>query len=259
MCAALCLTACVEFSPFETDLADDERDLTAENLRRLSEGPAPAGTWKLAAISDSHSGYEELSEIVELLNARGDISLVLHAGDVTDYGLRQEYRWSLEELSRLQMPWLTVIGNHDSLSNGTDIYEHMFGPLDYSFEWGGVRFVCFNSNRLDFGDHVPDWQWVGEQAVAPSGGGIVLLTHAPPWVPELRAEAQFAPIANRPGVLLSLHGHLHGTSARAVGAAPSVVIGSAVSGHWVLVTVDGDRASIERCVRQSCEPLVVSP
>jgi predicted phosphodiesterase len=255
----LVTSGCVEFSPFETDLRDDEQDWTEANLERLRDTPPPHGAWKLAAISDSHSGYEELAELVEIFNERGDISLVLHAGDMTDFGLRQEYRWSLEQLSRLEMPWLTVIGNHDALSNGPGVYAHMFGPLDYSFEWGGVRFVCFNSNRLEFGSDVPDWDWVEAKSVAPEGGGTVILTHIPPWAPELSAEERFAEIAALPGMLLSLHGHLHGGSARALGPAPSVVVGTAESYHHVIVTIDGESVQIERCQKRSCAPLEVLP
>lgn len=250
---------CMRLSPFETELDEAERDHTRKNLSRLAARTQPSGPWKLAAIADSHSDYEELAELVEILNERGDLELVLHAGDLTDYGLRQEYRWALDELEELSMPWLTVIGNHDALSNGIEIYRGMFGAFDYSLEWGGVRFVCFNSNRLEFGSSVPDWEFVEDSSIAPDGGAIQLLTHVPPLVPEAADDARFGRLLERPGMLPSLHGHLHGASLRSVGPVPSIVIGGAYALNYVVVTIDGPQASIERCRGRDCAPLEPIP
>lgn len=245
----------MQFSPFETDLNAYERDQTREQLERLEGRAPPAGPWKLAVIADSHSDYDELEELVTILNERDDLELVLHAGDLTDFGLRQEYRWTLERLRVLEVPFLTVIGNHDALSNGTQVYKGMFGTLDYAFDWGGVRFVCFNSNRLEFGNHVPRWEWAEEQAAPPLGGGVLLLTHIPPWAPEIAPPDRFQALLDRPGVLASLHGHLHLASARRVGAAPSIVVGETLVGSYAIVTIDGPNAQIELCRERDCTPV----
>lgn len=97
-------------------------------------------------LGDSHQALEELSEVVDAVNAH-DLAFVLHLGDMTDAGLRQEYRWTLDELKRLRRPFLTAIGNHDALSNGKDVYRRSFGAYDYRFTYGDVRFVVPNTNR----------------------------------------------------------------------------------------------------------------
>jgi 3',5'-cyclic-AMP phosphodiesterase len=245
-------SACIQLSPFETDLAADERDHTRKNLDRLQARGAPGGAIKLGVIADNHAHYDELSELVAILNERGDLDLVLHAGDMTDFGLRHEYRWSLERLRQLDAPWLTVIGNHDAVSNGRTIYRGMFGSFDYAFDLGPLRFVCFNSNRLEFGSGVPRWDFVESAAVSPEGGGVVLLTHQLPAGAELAPDGALTRLLRTQRVTLMLHGHLHDQSLEFVGKVPSLIAGASENLRYAIVTIENAEARVELCRARSC-------
>jgi calcineurin-like phosphoesterase family protein len=191
------------------------------------------------------------------LNARG-IRAALRRRR-TDFGLRQEYLWTLDRLRELDMPWLTVIGNHDALSNGTEIYRKMFGPYDYAFDWGGVRFVCFNSNHLERGGDVPNWEFVEAEAIAAEDGGIVLLTHVPPRALEASDQPRFARVLAQPGMLFSAHGHHHAPSHEWLAGVPAVTVGTSEGLHHVVATIDGSRAELELCSDRTCKPLEPEP
>jgi 3',5'-cyclic-AMP phosphodiesterase len=237
----------MEMSPFEVDLDDDQRDNTALNLLRLRSRPEPVGRWRFAFVSDSHQEYDELAAIVDALNARNDIELVLHGGDLTDVGLREEFIWSLEELERLERPHFTVVGNHDSLSNGKHIYSSMFGPEDYAFEHGDVSFVCFNSNENEY-PGTPRLDWLDAHTSA-SSGSVVALTHAPPEGMDHSYEPTL--VGNR--VALALSGHRDGFALRRVDATLFFKVDSAMHGSYSIVSIGGgEPISIDACTDAGC-------
>jgi hypothetical protein len=248
LAAALSALGCMEMSPFEVDLDADQRDKTAENLARLAAQPDPVGRWRFGLISDSHEAYDELAAIVDVLNARGDLELVLHGGDMSDVGLRREYVWTLDELERLDVPYLTVVGNHDGLGNGKLLYASMFGPEDYGFEHGGVAFVCFNSNEKQY-PGTPRLEWLANALQQASGKPTVALTHAPPK----SMERDYAPTIVGAGVDLALSGHLDGSDSYRLEDTLFFRVDSVVRGGFAVVSVGGgEPLLVEACDASGC-------
>jgi predicted phosphodiesterase len=248
--AALLLAGCVEFSPFETDLAASERDQTKKNLASLA-AQTPSAEFGFAVVSDSHQYADQLSEIVERVNARTDIAFLAHLGDMTDVGLREEYRATLTALQKLRIPFVTVIGNHDGISNGKKLYREMFGPYDYTFTYGAVGFICFNSNPLEF-PRTPDLAWLAAAASGLPAGieRVVALTHQP-------LEGVDS-VLKENGVSLLLNGHHHRWSLSREGEFLSVGMDDVISGRWQVVhLLAGGAVELEACSSAGCEK--VSP
>ena len=247
--ASLLLSACVEFSAFETDLDDDECDHNARNLERLAELTPPAGALRFAVMTDSHQAFAELSEVIDAVNQREPV-FALHLGDMTDLGLRQEYRWTLEELRRLQPPFLTAIGNHDALSNGKDVYRRMFGAYDYQFAHGDVRFVVVNTNQHEFDGDAPDLDWLSDATTqSPRTRVTIVAGHQSPS-DSSRYEQTLA--ANHVDAVIS--GHVHRTELSMLVGVPSIAIGSVKERRWALVTIEDGRIAVEDCVSSTCTP-----
>ncbi len=76
-------------------MAESERDQTRKILAVLGELPEPGDAFKFAVVADTHQYVDELSKIVVRINRRSDINFVAHLGDMTDVGLREEYRATL--------------------------------------------------------------------------------------------------------------------------------------------------------------------
>jgi Icc protein len=242
------LVGCIEFSPFETDLDASERHQTRKQLERIAELEAPKGPFRFAVVSDNHAEYDALGEVVDVLNARDDLAFVVHLGDMTDLGLREQYRQTLDELLQLDIPFATAIGNHDALSSGVDIYRAMFGPLDYTFTYGGVRFVVVNANTLEFPDRqVPNPAWL-EDAVAPSSdlSGVITFSHH-----RLKREG-ITSILVEAGVLAAFRGHAHRFEREVVDGVPMLTTGTTINHEWLLVTVDGPHVQAAECTRSIC-------
>ena len=101
-------------------------------------------------ISDTQRWYDETEKAVEALNARDDIDFVLHGGDLSDFGLKKEFMWQRDILNRLRVPYVCLLGNHDCQGTGEAVFEKIFGPSDFAFTAADVRFVCLNTNAMEY-------------------------------------------------------------------------------------------------------------
>ncbi|UII19363.1 metallophosphoesterase family protein [Fulvivirga ligni] len=210
----LSVSACFEYNPNQIILDDDEKDLTAKNLSQI-QSTEPSDTFQLIFMGDTQRFYDQSADFVDVANTIPDISFVVHGGDISDFGLVTEYRWVHDIMSDLQRPYLTVVGNHDLLANGKKVYAEMYGELNYSFEYGGHKFIFLNTNsrEYDFNGKVPDLNWLdAEIEDNPNDLDVVVISHVPPF------DADFDPnlvkpytqlLASKPKVKLSLHAHTH--------------------------------------------------
>ena len=51
----------------------------------------------------------------------------IHGGDYTEFGMTKEFEWAVERLNQLRVPYAGLIGNHDILGNGHEVYAELFG------------------------------------------------------------------------------------------------------------------------------------
>ncbi|MCY1534222.1 Calcineurin-like phosphoesterase [compost metagenome] len=159
--------------------------------------------------------YKEAQLFVDEINARNDIDFVILNGDISDFGQLLEFEGIYSIYSKLRVPFISIIGNHDLVANGPFIYQRMFGDLNFTFNYGNVKFVCFDSNsrEYNFNGAVPNIPWLKANFTLESGLSYILaFSHVPPndadFDPELRP--LYEELANHtPGFLGSVHAHQH--------------------------------------------------
>ncbi|MDE2490040.1 MAG: metallophosphoesterase [Elusimicrobia bacterium] len=159
-------------------------------LARL--GSAPAGTsFTFGVIGDAEPGRFPWERIFEpgkdvfakemaALQAR-DPRFILQLGDFVSEGTVPNYRAHVAWMDAdSTVPLLRCIGNHDrSRPNGDAdkvLYDAVFGPRDYFFDYGGWRFIA-----LDSSDRVvtpAQIAWLSGALNVP--GPKVIYTHVPP-------------------------------------------------------------------------------
>ncbi len=247
------LSGCIDFSPYEVETG--ERRLTELNLKKIASLSQGAFTpFKFAVISDSHAYYDDLQDAVAAINQRSDLSFVLHAGDVSESGLLQEYEWTEELLSRLSPPYLTVIGNHDALNNGKQNYAALYGPFDYSFTFNQVKFVALNSNNWEFSDEVPRLEWLQTQL---EGYAVyqhqIVLTHINPFDSRFNASLseQYQGVLRDNYVSLVATGHGHDyrywEEILSTGKTIGFLINGAINRRsYTVVSVEADEVLLQR-------------
>ncbi|MFN2439489.1 MAG: metallophosphoesterase, partial [Chitinophagaceae bacterium] len=134
----------------EVRLEENQKNLNAKNIQKI-EAIRPLDTLKFILIGDSQRFYSELDDFVKEANGLKNIAFVALAGDISDFGLSKEFQWVNRKLTKLSMPYIAVIGNHDMLANGRKVYEQMFGAEDFTFTCNGNKFICLNTNSREKG------------------------------------------------------------------------------------------------------------
>lgn len=213
------LFACdlIEYSPNQIVLDDDEKNLNALNIALLQSKPAK-DTLKFVLMGDTQRFYDEADGFVKSVNQQDGIDFVIHAGDISDFGLAKEFRWVNDIMKKINVPYVTVIGNHDLVANGANVYKKMFGPLNFSFIFSDVKFIFYDSNSIEYGydGTVPDLDWIEKELLdSASYDWAIPVSHIPPYNPDTdlsKEEAFIDMLAQNGKVKLSLHGHQHSFS-----------------------------------------------
>jgi Icc protein len=204
----------------------------------------------VGVIGDVHDDLRGFRKAIERIN-KVPVSFVVMAGDVVNLGLINEYSLFLEFAQSLKHPWFVVLGNHDSIGRGWEIFRELFGSDHFWFDYCNVRFVIWNSNTLEFGGSVPNFEFLEE---ATNHDRVVSLVHIPPDNTEFR-RAEMVPMTylSRKPILLSISGHEHGLCSRTVGNFHHITVERAKSGRFVRVRFTPTSYSVEVC-GDSCVP-----
>lgn len=204
-----------QYSPNEIRLEEDETSINLKNIPRIEALPQK-DTLKFVLIGDSQRFYDQTADFVTTINQRNDISFVVLAGDISDFGLSQEFKWVHREMKKLKMPYVGVIGNHDMLANGRLVFNEMYGPENFAFSCNDTRLICLNSNsrEVGFDGSLPNLSWLNtELKQAASFKNVFVISHVPPFDHkdfDTNLEQPYAnTLATYPNVLASLHAHEH--------------------------------------------------
>lgn len=214
---ALLTTACdkFEYSPYQTDNPNRPDNLNAKNINKLlSRETESDDTVRFIFTGDSQRFYDELRDLVNKANSIPKVDFLVLAGDISDFGLLQEFIWVNKELEKLYSPYVAVVGNHDLTANGSVIYTSMFGEKNFSFTYKKHKFIFHdtNSREYNFNGNVPNIPWLGAQLRDTSANWFIGISHVPPFDVDFDKNLENVykdQWAVDSSFILSLHGHLH--------------------------------------------------
>lgn len=208
------LTGCenlIEYSPYQAGIgAAPKRNLQVfDDLGARGKGSFTP--FKIALIGDSHTWYDDLEDQVKQLNKTDSIDFVVHMGDITLSGIHREFIWYNEITGKLKHPLITIIGNHDYLSNGNDIYREEFGPVNFTLDYKDCRLVFFDNIVWEKNVQDPDFLWLYDACNTPESTHRVVFAHIPPWDQQMSIgnTRLYDEILTKNEVNLSVHGHTH--------------------------------------------------
>lgn len=216
LCLGILIMGCTDFehSPHQAFDRDSPVALNARNLDLLSAIPND-DTVRFIVSGDSQRSQDAVQDFVERVNTMPGIDLVFLAGDISEFGTLEETKWVAREFQKLKIPFFGVIGNHDLIANGSAVFQRMFGDLNYTFTYDGVKFICHdtNSREYKFNGRVPDINWLTQQT-APSDNieAYVGISHVRPFSTDFDpalASPYSETLNSNPAFLASFHGHDH--------------------------------------------------
>lgn len=217
--ALLLLASCdlIDVHPYDGNI-DGDTGINARNIARIEETLKDRTQIRFAFISDTQRWYDETEDEVASINARGDIDFVIHGGDLTDFAVTKEFEWQQKILNKLTMPYVVLLGNHDCIGSGKEVYRCMFGNENFSFLAGPTRFICLDTNALeyDFSNPVPDLGFIESFRGDTSCKNTIVVMHVGPFNDEFNnnvAKAFEYEILMLKNPLCCLYGHSHATEA----------------------------------------------
>lgn len=158
-----------------------------------------------------------------------------------------------ERLSRLKVPYVSVIGNHDMLANGREVYRQVYGAENFSFAYGTSKFVCLNtnSNERGYDGSIPDMAWLRrELSGLEEYRNVFVVGHMAPFHEgfDPNVEPNYASLlARNSKVRLSMHAHQHYYSLTHPysDGVEYLVVGGMSKRNYALVAVEGEHYHIE--------------
>ena len=128
------LSACdlIDYHPYDGRLTISERDINDHNIPLIEAATKDKDTIRFVLMGDTQRSYDE-----------------------TEVNI----------LSKLDIPYVGLIGNHDVIGNGDQVFNKLFGEENFSFIVRDVKFVCLNTNAIeyDYSHPVPDFGFLKEE------------------------------------------------------------------------------------------------
>lgn len=204
-----------DYHPYDGRI-DGERGINNKNIAIIEETLKGRTSFKFAFISDTQRWYDDTEDVVNELNQRTDIDFIVHGGDLTDFGLTDEVLWQRNLLNKLKLPYVVLIGNHDYLANGEEVFFKVFGEANFSFMAGNTKFVCLDTNALehDYSRPVPDFQFIRNENNPENTlhQNTIVVMHARPYSEQFNnnvADIFQEEIKKYPNLKFCLNGHDH--------------------------------------------------
>ncbi len=244
------LLSCGDPSPWGSFETSRYTNLTQKNLDLLRTGSPSFTPFKVALVSDPQVVVSHLRDCRTQIDRRDDIDFTILSGDLTDRSLRREFEWVAKILGEFRRPVLTVVGNHDGLLYGEEIYKKMFGELNYSFIYNDVKFIMWNNNPYEWG--YPDFVWLEREIE--SHPRVVMIAHQPPGQIDRyedindRWKALFA----HPHVLGSVSGHLHNWGIQSIHGKPAITVARVTDTNWGVMEVTAEGLKFQKCKGETC-------
>ena len=107
------------------------KNINARNIEKIESNTSGKKQIRFAVISDTQRWYDETEDEVAHINLRNDLDFVMHCGDLTDFGVTKEFEWQQRILNKLRVPYVVILGNHDCIGSGKDVYRVMFGEENF--------------------------------------------------------------------------------------------------------------------------------
>mgnify|MGYP005991741465 CR=1 FL=1 len=257
----LILTACqYEISPWSTDVDCPASVSVANNLDRLAAVEAQQGSitdYKVALLSDPQMYPGAFEDVIKRVNAMDDVSFILLSGDLSESGLKAEIEWTCQSMKKSTKPIFAVVGNHDALGFGQQMWQQVFGPYDYSFIYQNSKFVAYNDNKYEF-ENVPDRNWLESEAAVASGEtrvNTIAVSHIAPWSEDLQLSQDMKGY----GYDLTIHGHEHDFNFWQLADVmlPHYITSFTKFDEYGILTVKGGDLTLENCRGSVCTPASV--
>lgn len=212
-----------------------------------------ASKWRFAVMSDVQEAIDRVGDLYSKMNQVKGLRFLLGAGDLTQQGQVDELERFKSELTSLDVPYYTTLGNHE-LGDEGPAYQDWYGRASFSFVFRKVRFSMLDSASASVDPMVFDWL---DGWLAKSKNDVhIVAMHIPPIDPVGVRNGSFASRNEAAKLLtrlakgkvdLTLYGHIHSYYSFDNAGIPAFISGGGgaiperfdnIGRHFLVVDVD---------------------
>ena len=215
--------------------------------------------WRFAVMGDIQDALPTVHEVFARINAEPGLRFVISTGDIVHRGREDEYALFEQQLTTLDLPFYSTIGNHE-LWDDVGRWYRRFGRATVHFDFRGAAFSLVDSASATLDPAVDTLldAWLARHA----DDVHVFATHYPPLDPvgirmgsfasRREAQALLARLAAA-RVDVTFYGHLHTYVGFENAGIPAHVSGGGgaepmrldgIDRHFLAVAVDPSAAAI---------------
>lgn len=188
-------------------------------------------TFVFAVLGDVQRAIGSVDEVFLRMNEDPEIAFVVSPGDLVNTGERKELVRFQDELSVLQVPYFSTVGNHE-LGGTPRAWHELFGRFNVHFVFKGVAFSLIDAGNATIDPIVYGWleDWL-RQARA---GTHAVFMHIPPLDPvgvrgggfrSRKEGAKLMELLGEGRVDTLFLGHIHSYYAFSAAGVPSFISG----------------------------------
>ncbi len=121
------------------------------NYHQLQKINNRQNNFSFAVFGDNKNSIKTFDNLISKLN-QDNITFAIDDGDLVYDGEKEKFRFFINQIKKINPPFLTVFGNHEARENGRAVYYNIFGNFYYSFHIGKSYFIVLddsNEKKLD--------------------------------------------------------------------------------------------------------------
>ncbi len=127
------------------------------NVYQLKQIPKNLKTFSFAVLGDNRGSKDVFNKIIASINADKDIVFAINNGDLANRPKDELLNFYLNQISKANKPFISVIGNHELKKKKTKKYEDIFGPTEFAFHVGNAYFIIFNDADYKITHEREEW------------------------------------------------------------------------------------------------------
>ena len=149
----------IDYHPYDVRI-NGETDVNAHNIAEIEQKCKDKTTIKFVTMGDSQRWYDETLDFVGEINKRDDIDFVIHGGDMSDFGVTDEFLWQRDIMNKLASATLALY-SYDSNPDATTVENIMRQGISLTAKFPVIISHAYQAKRRYFDGasmflHVPD-------------------------------------------------------------------------------------------------------
>ncbi len=197
-------------------------------LAALEQTPVPPEGFTIVVWGDCRNDNGVFDKVMAKINEIDPV-FSIGTGDYVNNGTRKEFDEFIPRLAALNQPLISVPGNHDYNGGDKSIWNEKFGNGNFSFEYGGVRFIGLDNADYDL--DADELAFLEEEL--DTDLRTIVMAHVPPaynrWVVHCftKGSAKLVELIKEYHVDYAFFGHIHLYDELMIGDTTAIVTGGA--------------------------------